>query len=120
MEDSLSNVELGIALVEHPKFQWYCGMKTACGVRIKEGWHTNKWLPSFDKDDLPVPDIEGPATKGCLLDLIRKIGPDKTAYVCEFDEGWAVQTWPEPNCIQYYHSEGAALAEYIIQSSRFI
>lgn len=120
MQEKVSNVEMGISLVEHPKFKWYCGMRTACGVRIKEGWHTNKWLPGFDPEEMPVPDIDDPATKGCLLDLVRQICSDKTAYACEFEEGWAIQTWPEPNHVLYYHSEGAALAGYVIQSSRFL
>lgn len=112
-------LNVAIDLVDHPKFKWKCGMKTGCGKRIKSGWTMDKWLKSFEKDEAPIPDLDDPATQGCLLFLVRELSRDDSAYAAKFDEGWCVVVWPEPSEIKYYESEGLALADYIIQQSRF-
>ena len=113
-------VEVAINLADHPKFKWACGMKTACGTRIKAGWVMDKWLKAFDPEEAPVPDLNDPATRGCLLEIVRKLGKDDTAYVSSFEEGWSVVVWPEPNVIVYKATEGLALADFIISQSRYI
>ena len=112
-------IEIAIQLINQRQFKWLGGMKTACGVRIKEGWQVDKWLPSFTIDDSPVPDIEDPGTKGCLLYLVRSISEDKDAYACRFEEGWAIQEWPEPKYVNYYLTEGEALSQYIIDKGKY-
>ena len=116
----LKTVETAITLVDHPKFRWACGMKTGCGKRIQTGWTMDKWLKSFDPEEAPVPDLDDPATVGCLVALVRKLSKDETAYVSKFDEGWSVVIWPEPNVVTYHETEGLALANYIIGCSRYI
>lgn len=113
-------LQAGISLLEHPKFAWKCGMKTACGTRMRAGWTIKTWIKSFDKDDSPIPDLNDPSTKGCLLDAVRTISKDESAYVAKFDEGWSVVVWPEPNRPTYHATEGLALANFIIESPRFI
>lgn len=112
-------VEVAIELVKQRKFKWMGGMKTACGVRIKEGWQIDKWLASFGLDDSPVPDINDPGTKGCLLYLVRSISEDSEAYACRYQEGWAIHEWPEPSHTKYYPTEGGALSQYIIEKGRY-
>lgn len=118
MTTTTEDIVLAFDLIQASGFKWMCGMKTACGVRLKDGWQLKKWIKSFHIDDSPVPDINDPATRGCLLELARKASRDQECYVCIFDEGWAVVEWPESANSQSYHrSEGAALAEYIIYKS---
>lgn len=117
MDEVLTDVDVGIGLTAAKQFTWMCGMKTACGVRIKSGWQLTKWLPSFGKDEGPVPDINDPATKGCLLHLVREMSDDKDCYACFFEEGWAIQEWPEPAKIYYSKTEGRALGSYIVRNS---
>lgn len=119
MDEIITDVDMGISLVEAKTFKWMCGMKTACGVRIKAGWQIDTWLKSFGKDEGPVPDINDPATKGCLLQLVRDISDDKDCYVCAFAEGWAIQEWPEPAKYYYAETEGRALGEYILRHSMY-
>ena len=78
---AFTNIEAAIELIKHPRFKWAGGMRTACGIRIKEGWQIQTWLKAFHIDDMPVPDLADPATKGCLLDLVRKLSKDDDAYV---------------------------------------
>lgn len=104
--------QLDIELADCKHFKWMAGMLTLCGARIRKGWLLDNWVL---RDEFPpVPDIKDPATKGCLLALIRSLTKDAASYVAEFDDGWAVCTWPEPENQQYYPTEEEALAHFII------
>lgn len=115
-----NDIQLIVEMLAHPRFKWMCGMKTDCGVRIKSGWQIKKWLKGFHVDDSPLPDISDPATKGCLLAIVRKASKDKEAYVCRFEEGWTVQEWPERQEQEYSSSEGMAMVKYIVRSPKYI
>ena len=114
MDKQVEEIESAIKLLSCSSFKWKSGMATACGTRLKKGWQIDKWLPSFSLEDSPVPDLSDPATKGCLLEIVRTVSGDLAAYCCKFEEGWCVNVWPEPNYIEYYDSEGLALANYIL------
>ena len=107
-------------LLAHPRFRWAPGMITDCGVRLQSRAQIKRWLKPIHVDDMPLPDLNDPATKGVLLSYVRKAAKDPEAYACKFDEGWCVQTWPEQNPMPYYKTEGMALASYIVQSSTYI
>ena len=117
MDNQIDEIEAAVKLLECKRFRWICGMRTACGVRVKKGWQIDTWLPSFHVDDSPVADLSDPATKGCLLMLVREVSEDKSAYCCRFEEGWCVYTWPEPGYVSYFPTEGLALADYILNRS---
>ena len=112
MDTILDDIDVGQNLLKSKNFKWLCGMKTSCGVRLKAGWQLDKWIHQFNYDDSPVPDINDPATKGCLLSIVRSLSKDKECYVCRFDEGWSVVEWPESKQ-SYHRSEGVALSAYI-------
>ena len=105
--------DVEIRLADCKRFKWMCGMKTACGVRLKKGWQLDTWIKK-QTEFPPVPDIQDPATKGCLLHLVREISEDSSAYVAHFEEGWAVTTWPERRKITYHPTEAEALSLFII------
>ena len=113
-------IDVSINLMKHPKFKWQGGMLTACGTRIKGNWMIKQWLMKQYIDDRPVPDLDDPATRGCLLAQVRVLCKDPDAYVCHFEEGWQVVMWPEPNVPVYSETEGLALANYILDTSRYI
>lgn len=110
----MENVDIEIALADCRNFTWMCGMKTLCGVRITQ-WHLNKWLAT-QSEFPPVPDINDPATKGCLLQMIRDITNDTSAYVTQFDEGWAIHSWPEHPSPAHYPTEAEAIAWFIVSN----
>ena len=112
-------LDYGVKLEAHPNFKWESGMKTMCGVRLKEGWLLNTWVKR-DPEFAPIPDIEDAATKGCLLSIVRRITKDDEAHVAKFEQGWCICVWPEPNVVNYHSTEGIALASYISESARYL
>ena len=107
--------DLEIQLADCDSFKWLGGMKTVCGVRLREGWQLDTWVKA-QTEFPPVPDIKDPATRGCLLQIIRDISRDESAYAAEFEEGWCITTWPEQRNPQHYATEGEALAMFIINN----
>ena len=107
-------IETAVDLADHPKFKWVGGMMTACGTRLSEGWQLDTWIQAFGAGEGPVPDLDDPATKGCLLDRIRTLSKDESAYVTKFDDGWGVVVWPEIEDTNYYETEGLALANCVV------
>jgi hypothetical protein len=62
-----------------------------------------------------IPDPEDPATKGCLLEIIRRVTSDGYAYVTymRFEGHWCV-CWAGHEGVSSYISDGEALAQAII------
>ena len=114
MELGLIN-DIEIQLADCKQFKWLGGMKTVCGVRLREGWQLNTWVKE-QTEFPPVPDIKDPATLGCLLYIVRQICKDDSAYAAEFEDGWCITTWPEQERPKHYATEGEALAMFIINS----
>lgn len=113
MEEYQGDVEVSIQLADCRNFKWMCGMKTVCGARIKKGWMLEKWIHK-DPEYPPVPDINDPATIGCLYFLLRKTYKDPGAYVHKNDEGWKV-VLSEESVSEFRHTtESDALAWAIV------
>ena len=107
----MEDFDIHIALADSKSFKWMAGMRTFCGVRIKEGWLLRTWVNSGVD---PVPDIDDPATKGCLLQLAREVlGIRSTFCICR-DGKWSVHT-PKKQVSKEYDTEGTALAMFILQ-----
>ena len=56
--------EIGKSIASSPHFKWMGGMKLLNGIRVLESY-----LPFMHITD--IPDIQDPATFGCLLKLSR-------------------------------------------------
>ena len=103
--------DIHVALADSPSFRWMGGMRTFCGVRIKKGWLLDTWV---NGDIQPVPDIEDPATKGCLLLLAREIEGKQSIFCICSGGKWGVYS-PKGVLGSTYETEGTALAMFILQ-----
>ena len=76
--------ELGKRIVACKHFRFMDGMRTLCGIRLVEGGvdyiighrsgptsHGGGWVDTTDLAGI-YPDLSDPATKGCVLQLIRE------------------------------------------------
>jgi hypothetical protein len=61
-------------------FKWMAGMKVVDSFRV-----TESYLPFMHSTD--IPDIQDPATFGCLLKLARDKLNDPTWFPCMLDDG---------------------------------
>lgn len=111
MEDEQE--ELVLCLSESMYFRWVCGMKTMCGTRLKKGWLIDKWVHK-DPDFSPLPDLEDPATVGCLYYIMRDLYQDPSAYVHKNENGWKVHLTLESISEQRYDTEAEAIGWAIV------
>lgn len=113
--DEYDIIELSVDLVKCANFRWMGGMRTLCGVRLKEGWQIDTWIQKFSKDESPVPDLSDPATLGCLLSMVRELARDDGAYALKTEHGWLVKEHRN-RAATYCVTEGVALTTYILQA----
>ena len=123
--------ELAQQLVASKHWRWMDGMITACGLRVCEGGkHTatqyayvigHRSGPTRDGDGWYdgaaaglIPDLNDPATIGCLLALVREAWCEPRAHVqrSEYSEQfWVHRLWS--GC-DYHDTEAEALAAALL------
>jgi hypothetical protein len=117
--------ELAQQLVASKHWRWMDGMFTACGLRVCEGGKgyvigyrsapTRDGDGWYDGDDAGmIPDLEDPATIGCLLALVREAWGEPLAHVRPSkypDEFRVHHLWS--GC-DYHDTEAEALAAALL------
>lgn len=85
--DAMTHYEaLARRAVACPRWRWMPGMLTHIGVRVARvdadqyavGWYPDGYLSSIDQ--VAIPDLEDPATLGCLLALVREVYGSPSLY----------------------------------------
>ena len=93
---------LGRRAVACKGWRWMPGMLGAgTGLRLDE--MTQHW-------EAEIPDLSGPATMGCLLELVREAWGDPLAHVAPVAGGWRL--WLELDLSVFF--DGATEAEALV------
>jgi len=111
---------LGRRLVACPGWRWLPGMRYRCAswdprwpwMRVSEHPEHAAALAAEPGEEAPFPDLDDPATLGCLLALVREAWGDATIYVAKDGAGWAVFGGRRdlgPLSMQTFGSEAEAL-----------
>ena len=94
--------QLARKLADHPRFRWLRGTR---GLRWTPG-HTDHLREEFssngETDDRPalfgsVPDLDDPATIGCVEAQVREMRPD-LRFACRQDASTFWIEWHDPGC----------------------
>jgi len=103
--------ELARRAVACKGWQWMAGMLTLEGYRLD-----NSGRLKAEQQGDQLPDLNDPATVGCLVALVRKAWGEPTAHAVPFSDGtWYVQG----KYIDDEHGHGDTEAEALVRALEF-
>ena len=90
--------------------RWKCGRTGALNYAVSFGEGGGFSIPVALRDEAPWPDIRDAATRGCVLELVRRaLGDYDTHPICEDEASWGVWRAGPGVCLGYGSTEIEAL-----------